>query len=661
MVISAEEYFIKYFPKLAEKHLHEPQIKAINRVIGGNNTLSIIPTGGGKSWIYWVAGLALKGITLVISPLIALIDEQAEKIREQGFDVMVLHGGNAGLKQLEILKNFCNGKLNPNFIFVSPERVATDGFFEYCIKTRKNDIHLIAIDEIHCVSQWGFSFRPFYKRIPFFLDHVYSSKWPIVLGLTATINPREIGDICQDFHINKENVLKDNYLLRGEIELKTFKFNKEDEKEDKLWELLNIHKDDKILIYVYRKYNKRGAEDLSKKANARGFKVAFFHGDMSPDERSDIIDQFRSNKVNVVCATNAFGMGIDIPDIRVVIHFMPPESIEQYYQEVGRSARDKKQSQAYLFITDKNIAVKRKNFIDSSFPSMKEIEDEHKACTNNQIALKTIDYFDNEGFQSAMPYLLDEGIIAIVSKSFETLENLMDIKNDEIERLFNSTKWHDIITTMKNNNISPARVNELIFSAYVNDELKLKKPFQKRLIIDNRYETIPQEIKDRIQYDIDEKKEYKHQLFNYLLALIDKCNNSRELHQEIGVYLGVSKEYLNTIYTTDKEGDKVRSKSEVIIANLLYKNDIEYQYEEPLVYEPSKKPIKPDFTIMRNGKKYFWEHLGFIGDDAYDASWTFKLNIYEKFYKGCLLRTYEGADITGSANDIIQKLKSGSI
>jgi ATP-dependent DNA helicase RecQ len=661
MAISAEEYFIKHFPHLAEKPLHESQIKAINKVIDGNNTLSIIPTGGGKSWIYWVSGLALQGITLVISPLIALIDEQAEKIREQGFDVMVLHGGNTGLKQLEILKNFCNRRANPSFIFVSPERIATDGFFEYCIKTRKEDIHLITIDEIHCVSQWGFSFRPFYKRIPFFLDHIYSSKWPIILGLTATTNPREIRDICQDFHISKENVLKDNYRLRGEIELKTFKFVKEDEKEDKLWELLNIHKDDKILIYVYRKYNKRGAEDLSQKASARGFRAAFFHGDMSPDERSDIIEQFRSNKVNVIFATNAFGMGIDIPDIRVVIHFMPPESIEQYYQEVGRSARDKKQSQAYLFITDKNVTIKRKNFIDSSFPSIKEIEDEHKACTNNQIALKTIDYFDNEGFQSVMPYLLDEGIISIVSKSFTTIENLKDIKNNEIERLFNSTKWHDIITTLKNNNISPAILNELVFSAFVNDEIKLTKPFQKCLVINNRCETIPQDIKDRIQHDIDKKREYKHQLFNYLLALIDKCGSSKELHQEIGVYLGVPKEYLDTIYTTDKGDDKVRSKSEVIIANLLYKNDIEYQYERPLVYEPSKNPIKPDFTITHNGKKYFWEHLGFIGDAAYDASWTFKLDIYETLYKGRLLRTYEGADITGSTNDIIQKLKDGLI
>ena len=174
-----DELFKKYFPKINEEFkarnldLKDFQKNVVLNVLEGNNTLCIMPTGGGKSLIYWLSGLAFQGITIVISPLIALIDEQSEKIREQGYEVLTIHGGINANKQLDLMKKFSNKELNPDFIFVSPERISTDGFFEYCITTRKEEIKLIAIDEVHCVSQWGVSFRTFYKRIPVFLNEVY--------------------------------------------------------------------------------------------------------------------------------------------------------------------------------------------------------------------------------------------------------------------------------------------------------------------------------------------------------------------------------------------------------------------------------------------------------------------------------------------------------
>lgn len=212
-----------------------------------------MPTGKGKSIIYWMAAAGLKGISIVISPLTALIAEQAQKIEEHGYDTLVIHGGIDAMKQMSILSDFANRKTNPQFIFVSPEKIATDGYFEYCLKQRKEDIKLIVIDEVHCVSQWGMSFRPFYKRIPDFLDDLFGvDKWSRILALTATLNPMELNDICGLFRIKKNNILKETILMRSEIQLHVMKFINEEEKESKFWDLIKIHRDEKILVYLYR-------------------------------------------------------------------------------------------------------------------------------------------------------------------------------------------------------------------------------------------------------------------------------------------------------------------------------------------------------------------------------------------------------------------------
>ena len=194
--------FNNHFPVLSKEFeennyaLKDFQKRVITNVVEKDNTLCIMPTGGGKSLIYWLSGVLMGGITIVISPLIALIDEQTEKIRNQGFDVLSIHGGMSSSKQEETLIDFANGKLTPKFIFVSPEKIATDGLFEYCLKKRKDEIKLLVIDEVHCVSQWGTSFRPFYKRIPDFLERIYenSEDKPRTLALTATLNPKEVVD-----------------------------------------------------------------------------------------------------------------------------------------------------------------------------------------------------------------------------------------------------------------------------------------------------------------------------------------------------------------------------------------------------------------------------------------------------------------------------------
>lgn len=661
-MLNIDEAFSRNFPNLASKFsLKDFQKSVISNVVEKDNTLCIMPTGGGKSLIYWMSGILSGGITIVISPLIALIDEQSEKIAEQGFEVLTIHGGMDSAKQAKVLKDFANKVINPKFIFVSPEKIATDGLFEFCIRERKNEITMLAIDEVHCVSQWGTSFRPFYKRIPDFLDCIYNEagdKQPRILALTATLNPKEVVDICREFKIDKSNIIRDNLLMRSEISLKVLQFNNENEKEDKLWDIIKIHKNEKILIYVYRIGSERGVEKLADKANEKGYKSACFHGEMTAKERKEIIDRYKNNEINVIFATNAFGMGIDIPDIRVVIHFMIPESVEQYYQEVGRAARDGNVANAYLLFTNKNIDVKRKYFIDGSFPSAEKLVNTYKKIAKQGEGLHTLPYFEDEEVKQCLPYYLNSGVLKIECKGFSDLKSITNVKDKALIDIINSTKTKNLITTVKKSKVDVKTIVNKVYKSVVKGLATTTKPLDRRLIVDVIEQEISEAKMHDIQSAIDEKREYKHGLLDYLVFLIADNTSSNELHQEIGRYLGVEKHMLNRIYSTVK-GDRVRSKSEVIIANLLAENDITYEYEKKLEYENGKW-IEPDFTIiLPEGRELYWEHLGMLGVESYDKRWLEKQEIYDNYYNGKLIVTYEGATITDSALDIIKKISSG--
>jgi len=653
--------FNKYFPVLAaefaknEWELYPIQEETIKNVVSKNNTLCIIPTGGGKSLIYWLSGMMTGGISIVVSPLISLIGEQEEKLRNEGIEVLALHSGISGKEQTTALKNFANGKISPKFIFASPEKLATDGFFEFCIRKRKNDIKFIVIDEVHCVSQWGISFRPSYRYIPDFIIKVFGDEWPNILAMTATINPKELNDICHDFNIKKENIKKDPDLMRSEITLHINKFNTEDEKNRKLWDLLEIHENEKTLVYVYRRKKvKRSVGELSEEANnEHGFRSVPFHGKLNSDERMEIIRKFKNNEINIVFATNAFGMGIDIPDIEVVIHFMIPESVEQYYQEIGRAARGSDaEANAYLLYSDKNIEVKRKFFIDASFPKREELL---KAFQELDTVLP---YFEeDEEIQQCFHYYLDRGIVKIIAKGFSNLEMLYDIENEKLKNIFNSSPIKTLINLAEESKVKVTDILNLVYECILNGEVKYKNPPDKMLIIEKIRDELSDEEMNAIMNLIEQKRKYKHGLLDYLVSIIEKYENI-ELHQEIARYLGVDKDMLKKIYPTTK-GDKVRSKSEVIIANLLSEHKIKYEYERPLEYEPGKKPIKPDFTIfLESGEKIYWEHLGRLGSEDYDGIWLFKKKIYDKYYPGSLAKTYEGITITESALKLIEKIKT---
>ena len=655
-MLNLDNDFKELFPK--QKYtLYDFQKKVISNVVEKDSTLCIMPTGGGKSIIYWMSAAELKGICLVISPLTALIAEQAQKIEEQGYETLVIHGGIDSMKQISILSDFANKKSNPQFLFASPEKIATDGYFEYCMKQRKDEINLIVIDEVHCVSQWGMSFRPFYKRIPNFLDKLYGEgKWARILALTATLNPMELTDICDSFRIKKENILKQTILMRSEIQLHIMKFVTENEKEEKFWDLIKMHRDEKILVYLYRKKGDRGVEGLAQAALDRGYKAAEFHGEMTANERMEIIKQYKSGEINMIFATNAFGMGIDIPDIRVVIHFMIPESAEQYYQEVGRAARDGGGANAYLLYSNKNVDVKRTYFIDRSFPTEDKLREVYKNI-GKRAGCRVFQYFDNDDIQECLPYYMKCGLITIVGKGFSGLSELYNINDPELKKYYDSTEAKGYVKTMKKNGLTPQELSETVYRAVLTGNAKLNKALERWLVLEISDTQISDQQMKIMLDDISEKRNYKHGLLDYFVYLIEDNPNSQHLHQEIARYLGMNKYHLNRIYKTI-DGNYVRSKSEVIICDLLAKSGMKYEYERLLEYEPGKV-INPDFTItLDDGRILFWEHIGMLGNEKYSEDWSNKMDIYEKYYPGQLIKTYESGAISRDAEKMINKIKS---
>ncbi|MHB1106150.1 MAG: RecQ family ATP-dependent DNA helicase [Lutibacter sp.] len=659
MTTKAVEIFNKEFPALASRFSLKPfQEKVINQVITNGSTLAVMPTGGGKSLIYWVTAKALKGTCLVISPLIALIDEQADKLSKEGLNVLAIHGGMGASEQIKQLKKFAKGESNPDFIFASPERMATDGFFEYCISKQKDKIKLIVIDEVHCISQWGFDFRPFYKHIPVFLNSVFSNHWPKILGLTATINPRELIDITNDFRIDKKSILKDDVLLRFDIDLKVEKLSKEEEKRERLWEIIEDYKDEKILVYLYRKYHKGGVEDLCDVANQKGLTALSFHGDMTSLERQQIITEYRDGSTNLVFATNAFGMGIDIPNIRVVIHFMLPESIEQYYQEIGRAGRDQNGATSYMLYSNKNVQVRKTHFIDKSFPKGDEIKELFKKASNNEIGKKTLQYFAEEELQSALPYFLNCNAITIDGKGFTGLKVFKTNTNARLKSIVESSKTGMVIPVLLKPEYSQLSCKDffnITYKSLVDDEATLTKNLDKCLIISATENELTDDQLENISSETARKREYKHNLLDYLVYLLDNFDSSNSMHQEIGRYLGVSKHLLNKIHKTES-GIWVRSKSEVIIANILYRSQIDFQYEEKLYYN-AKQWKEPDFTIRYNGKTWYWEHLGLLGDEQYNENWQEKKQIFKDLgVFDNVITTKESAVLSNQANELIKKI-----
>lgn len=312
----------------------------INTVLEGKDVLALLPTGGGKSICFQVPALAKEGICLVISPLIALMKDQVQNLKRKGIPALSIYSGMSFLETKKTLQNAMHG--NYKFLYVSPERVETKLFLEYLPGM---NVSLIAVDEAHCISQWGYDFRPPYLRIANLREHLPGVP---VLALTASATKKVQDDICSKLAFQHTQHRFQQSFERPNLSYSAFNVPS---KQSKLLEVLNNVPGTAIVYCKSRKHTK----DIADLLRLRNIKADFYHAGLTNEERSFKQENWINNATRVIVSTNAFGMGIDKPDVRVVVHYDVPDCIENYYQEAGRAGRDGKRAYAVLLYNEREL------------------------------------------------------------------------------------------------------------------------------------------------------------------------------------------------------------------------------------------------------------------------------------------------------------------
>ncbi|MBR5911029.1 MAG: RecQ family ATP-dependent DNA helicase [Bacteroidales bacterium] len=342
------------------------QESIVDSVMSGRDTLALLPTGGGKSICFQVPAMAMEGVCLVVTPLIALMKDQVAHLLEKNIPAAALYSGMHPDELHLAYNQAVFGRLK--FLYVSPERLQTEQFIE-ALKRMK--VCLLAVDESHCISQWGYDFRPPYLKIAEIRAYMPQSP---VLALTATATAKVVDDIQLRLGFKQKNV------IQGSFERKNLTYNvlHEPDKYGVLRRKLAYMTEGSAIVYVR---NRKRTQVVAEWLNSVGISATYYHAGLDAKTRDVRQDLWMQGKVRVMVATNAFGMGIDKPDVRMVIHLDLPDSLEAYFQEAGRAGRDLKPSEAYLLVSHADIKKLHDDWMQS-FPDLDHIKLIYNALGN---------------------------------------------------------------------------------------------------------------------------------------------------------------------------------------------------------------------------------------------------------------------------------------
>lgn len=375
----------------------ELQLDIIKSVAAGKDTLGLMPTGGGKSITFQVYSLSEEGICIVITPLIALMKDQVENLNRKGIKALKIHSGMAPREIKIALDNAVWGDYK--FLYISPERLNSELFQE---KLSKMNVNLVTIDEAHCISQWGYDFRPSYMNIIRVREFLPNVKF---LALTATATPKVADDIQEKLGFKEKNVLQVSF-----------------ERENLNYLVRNLENKNAYLLDTLKKVNgsgviyvrsRKGTKEIAEMLRKEKISADYYHAGLSNHVRSDKQDDWLNGRTRVIVSTNAFGMGIDKPDVRFVIHVDPPDSLEAYFQEAGRAGRDGKKAAAVLLFNNAD-KTKLKKHVSVAFPAISNIKQIYQSlCNYLQVAVGfgkgQVFEFSLQGFAQA--YKLQQAMV----------------------------------------------------------------------------------------------------------------------------------------------------------------------------------------------------------------------------------------------------------
>ena len=590
-------------------------------VLQGKDTLALMPTGGGKSLCFQVPAMAKEGICLVISPLIALMKDQVQNLKNKGIPALSIYSGMSFLEVKKTLQNAIHG--NYKFLYVSPERLETNLFLDYLPDM---NISLIAVDEAHCISQWGYDFRPSYLRIVQLREYLPNAP---ILALTASATAAVQDDICVQLNFTKMHCRFQQSFERANLSYSIFNAQS---KQNKLLEILNNVKGCAIVYCKSRRHTK----DIADLLLLNKIKASFYHAGLSNEERNKRQQDWINNTTRVIACTNAFGMGIDKPDVRVVVHFDVPDCLENYYQEAGRAGRDSKRAYAVLLYNNKEVADLQLQ-TNIRYPDKEEIKKVYTAVMNYlQVAAgggEGISFeFDLVNFASAFKINILTATYAIKILEQEEILRFNDIFFKPSLIVFTSERdqltafeeqYPDLSETIKGLLRSyegifdfPATINEIELAKFT----KIKIPqLLDQLNQLHRFGILNYSArKDKPQVTLLQNRMYADSFVINLSNYLERKKNFDKRIQTITRYIQqnvLCRSCMMALYFNDNT-----VKNCGICDNCINQNDLVVSSEEfeiithKIYQEIAKQPLKPADIIKLTGikKEKFWKVTNYL-------------------------------------------------